>query len=641
MVNVSAGGARQGSGRWQQPGQTLAEVLRYRESVHGGELLFGFLDPDARLTESLTYRSLLRRAAGFARLLTEKGLTGRSALLVYPQGPEFVVAFFAASIAGVVPVPVRLPRRTEGTEALRRLASDAEAAAVLVAQRQRSIVGQRFAPEPSLVKLPLLTEPPGGERSTAAQVVEAEVRPGDVALLQYTSGSTSRPKGVQVTHANLVADLDVLRVALGMDETTVTLSWAPMHHDMGLIGHVLEPLYTGFPGYFLDPSAVLQQPGRWLSAISRWRVTATGGPNFGYEQCVRRPPPPGGPRLDLSCWRLAYISAEPVLAATLDRFCAAYAGAGFSPAALYPCYGLAEATLLVTGGRPGDGARTMTVDGEQLARGVAVPATAEPRRPDAHSAVGSRRPDADSAVELRRPDAHSAVELRRPEAGSAVELRRPEAGSAATSPSARRLVGCGHPHLGTRVAVVAPQTRRELPDGRVGEIWIAGPTVAAGYRNRPEESAATFGAELAGEPGTRFLRTGDLGFACDGELFVVGRLGDRIVIRGRNLYPEDVETTAIAACAHWEATGCAVFAAAGPGEGTTAVVVAVELPRRVDEVSRRDITASVRERVAGVHGVAVSDVVTVTRWHLPRTTSGKVRRSECSRRYTAGTLERW
>jgi acyl-CoA synthetase (AMP-forming)/AMP-acid ligase II len=584
--------------RWRQPGRTLVEVLRYRESVHGDELLFGFLDPDARLTGSLTYRSLLRRAACFARLLTEHGLTGTSALLIYPQGPEFVVAFFAASMAGVVPVPVRLPRRAEGTEALRRLAADAEAAAVLVGQRQRAIVGQRFAPEPSLLKLPLLTEPPvphwSGEVPAGTQAV---VRPGDVALLQYTSGSTSRPKGVQVTQANLVAGLEVLRVALGMDQSTVTLSWAPMHHDMGLIGHVLEPLYTGFPGYFLDPSAVLQQPGRWLSAISRWRVTATGGPNFGYEQCVRRPPPPGRAGLDLSCWRLAYVSAEPVLAGTLDRFCAAYASAGFSPAALYPCYGLAEATLLVTGGRPGAGARTMTVDGEQLARGVAAPVAAAPSWP--------------------------------------------QSGGTAGSPPSRRLVGCGRPHLGTRVAVVDPRARRELPDGRVGEIWIAGPTVAAGYRNRPEESAATFGAELAGQPGTRFLRTGDLGFARDGELFVVGRLRDRIVIRGRNLYPEDIETTAIAACSDWAATGCAVFAAGDPGDGTAAVVVAVELPRRADEVLRRDIAASVRERVAGVHGVAVSDVVTVTRWHLPRTTSGKIRRSECRRRYTAGTLERW
>jgi acyl-CoA synthetase (AMP-forming)/AMP-acid ligase II len=628
------------AGRWQPPGRTLTEVLRYRERRHGDALLFGFLDPDARLTESLTYRSLLRRAAGFARLLIQNGLTGKSTLLVYPQGPEFVVAFFAASIAGAIPVPVRLPRRTEGTEALRRLASDAAAAAVLVAQRQRSIVGQRFAPEPSLAKLPLLTEPPRPERPAE---VDVAVRPGDVALLQYTSGSTGRPKGVQVTQANLVAGLDVLRVALGMDQTTVTLSWAPMHHDMGLIGHILEPLYTGFPGYFLDPSAVLQQPSRWLTAISRWRVTATGGPNFGYEQCARRPPRPDGPRLDLSCWRLAYVSAEPVLAGTLDRFSAMYASAGFSPAAFYPCYGLAEATLLVTGGRPGAGARTLTVDGDQLTRGLVTPA-AEPPRPESRLAAEPRQPGSHpSAAVAVRPGSHpsAAVPVRPGSHPSAAVPVRPDSHPTATTPSVRRLVGCGRPHLGTRVAIVAPRTRRELPDGRVGEIWVAGPTVAAGYRNRPEETAATFGAELAGQPGTRFLRTGDLGFISDGELFVVGRLRDRIVIRGRNLYPEDIETTAIAACSDWAATGCAVFAAADPGEGTQAVVVAVELPRRVDGELRRAITASVRERVAGVHGVAVSDVVTVTRWHLPRTTSGKVRRSECRRRYSAGTLERW
>ncbi|HEY3953164.1 MAG TPA: fatty acyl-AMP ligase [Streptosporangiaceae bacterium] len=568
-----------------QPAQTLVDVLRHSARRHADEMVFGFLDPDTQLADSLTYRSLLLRATGFARLLADRGLSGRSALLVYPQGPEFIVAFFAANIAGVAAVPVRLPRRTEGTAALSRMAGDAEAAAVLVDLRQRDAVAGRFAAEPALAALPLLSEPPDSARAGADQAhwPGARVRPGDVALLQYTSGSTGDPKGVQVTQANLIANSQTLRVALGNDAETVAVSWLPMHHDMGLIGCVLQPVYVGFRNYFLSPAAVLQQPSRWLAAISRWQATASGGPNFGYELCARRPPPAGSAPLDLSAWRLAYTGAEPVLAATIERFCARYRTAGFSPQAFYPCYGLAEATLMVTGGHRRDAVRTIAVDGGQIARGRAVPCT--------------------------------------------------------DGPSARRLVGCGHPRPGVDLVIVDPQTGQQVSPGQVGEIWVAGPGVAAGYRNRPALNEATFGARLAGRPGVAFLRTGDLGFVADGELFVVGRLHDRIIIRGRNFHPEDIETTANVACARWEATGCAVFAAADDAVGATqGVVVAVELPRRLDEAQHREITALIRERVAAAHGVAVTDVVAVPRWRLPRTTSGKLRRSECNRRYRAGAL---
>jgi len=569
-------------GHWHQPGQTLVELLRNRARDHAGETLFGFLDPDARLVESLSYASLLHRATGFARHFVSQGLSGRSALLVYPQGPEFVVAFFAANIAGVVPVPVKLPRRREGTAALRRMAADAEAAAVLAAERQRTAVAERFAAEPALAGLPVLSEQAEGEQAGAADV-GVTVRPADVALLQYTSGSTSAPKGVQVTHKNLLTNSEIMREALGNSRASVEMSWLPMHHDMGLIGCVLQPLYVGFPAYFLSPAAVLQEPARWLTAISRWRATLSGGPNFGYELCVRRPPREGSEPLDLSSWQVAYNGSEPILASTIERFCDSFAAAGFTPRAFYPCYGLAEATLMVTSRHCRDDLRTIAVDGEQIARG---------------------------------------------------SVARCEPG-----PTARRLVGSGRPRPGVRLAIADPQTGRAAGAGRVGEIWVAGPTVAAGYRNRPEDTAAKFGARLDGRPGTAFLRTGDLGFVDDGELFVVGRLHDRIVIRGRNLYPEDIETTAITACARWEATGCAVFAAGDPATGDIpGIVVAVELPRRVNGEGHRELTGRLREAIGLAHGVTVSDVVPVARWHLPRTTSGKIRRSECAGRYLSGAL---
>lgn len=570
------------AGRWRQPGRTFVEVLRHRASEHGDELLYGFLDPDARLTESLSYRSLLRRATGLARLLIDEGLSGKSALLAYPHGPEFIVGFFAALIAGVVPAPVKLPRRREEAAVLARIASDAGASAVLVADRRRQAIEQRFAAEPALAGLLVLSERP--DEQDGAADVRVRVSADDVALLQYTSGSTSDPKGVQVTHASLIANSEAIRLGSANDRTSISLSWLPMYHDMGLIGGVLQPLYTGFPDYFINPTAVLQQPSRWLAAISRWRVTSSGGPNFGYEMCLRRPPGEDSGPLDLSSWRVAYNGSEPVSAATIDSFCARFAAAGFSPRAFYPCYGLAEATLMVTGGTPDDDVRTMIVDGDELARGVVV--------------------------------------------------------AAAEGPSARRLVGCGRPGLGVELAVVDPKLERPVGPGHVGEIWVAGPGVASGYRNRPLHSRRTFGARLADRPGTAFLRTGDLGFVADGQLYVVGRLHDMIVLRGRNLYPEDVESTVLAACARWEATGCAVFAAddaaaLGRGQG---IVVALELPRRADDALQHDMAERVRERVANVHGVTVSGFVAIERGLLPRTSSGKLRRAECARQHRMGTL---
>ncbi|WP_052433445.1 fatty acyl-AMP ligase [Streptacidiphilus carbonis] len=570
-----------GGGDWHAPGETIVEVLRHRARLHGDQPLYGFLDSEAELTESLSYASLLRRAAGLARLLLELGLSGRRVLLGFPQGPEFIVAFFAANIAGVVPIPIKLPRRVEEAVALSLIAADSGAAAILVAGKHRAVVAEQFAAEPTLAGLRVICEQAGGEQAGGTEP-DVAVRAGDVALIQYTSGSTMAPRGVQVTHANLIANSEMIRTGFGNDSTSVSLVWLPMFHDMGLVGGVLQPLYTGFPQYFLSPSAVLQRPSRWLTAISRWRATISGGPNFGYEMCVRRPPHEGAEPLDLSSWKLAFTGAEPVLATTVERFCSRFAEAGFSPRAFYPCYGLAEATLIVTGGQRGDAVHMVSVDGEEMARGIVA---------------------------------------------------------RAEGPSAWRLVGCGDARPGVGLAIVDPETEQPVGADQVGEIWVAGPGVAAGYWNRPEESRRTFGARLRDRPDTAFLRTGDLGFVTDDQLFVVGRLRDRIVIRGRNFYPEDIEMTAITACTRWDAAGCAVFAADdSAAKAVSGIVVAVELPSRVDEVTQREMAAHVRAAVVSTHGVTVSDVVAVGRWHLPRTSSGKVRRSECRRRYNSGVL---
>ncbi|MGH3252034.1 MAG: fatty acyl-AMP ligase [Trebonia sp.] len=566
--------------RWRSPGQTLVEVLKYRAHLHHDKLLFGFLDSELRITQSLTYGSLLSRATRFAGLLSSSGLAGQRALLAYPQGPDFVVAFFAANIAGVIPVPVKIPRREEEFARFARMGVDAEATAILVPAKQQSIF-ERIVAQGQLAELRTLSEPVDGEQ-VADLPSSLQVSADDVALLQYTSGSTSSPKGIQVTHANMVANLECIRTGFEHDSATISLSWLPMFHDMGLIGHVLEPLYVGFPAYFLNPTLVIQEPGRWLRAISRFRVTATGGPNFGYELCLKRPPREEAGALDLSTWKVAYTASETIRASTIEEFSKQFAAVGFSPRAFYPCYGLAEATLIVTGGQADDEVLTVSVDGEQLARGLVVPSE-------------------DVAT-------------------------------------ARRLVSCGPPRPGVQVVIVDPQAELPSATGHVGEIWVAGPTVAAGYRGNPEETRRVFGARLPGWPGTAFLRTGDLGFLDGNELFVVGRLHDMIIIRGRNLYPEDIEATVTAACAEWNPTGCAVFADGDPtAEATAEIVVALEFFLSAGQLDRDKVASRARAQVANAYGVTVRDVVFAAR--LPRTSSGKIRRSECARRYQLDVLD--
>lgn len=566
--------------RWQSPGQTLVEVLKYRAYLHEDEFLFGFLDSELRVVQSLTYGSLLSRATRFAGLLLASGLAGRSALLAYPQGPDFVVAFFAANMAGVIPVPVKIPRREEEFARFSRMCMDADATAILVPAKQQSVF-ERITAHGQLGKMRTLSEPLGAEQ-VADLPSPLQVRADDVALLQYTSGSTSAPKGIQVTHANLLANLDCIRTGFENDSATISLSWLPMFHDMGLIGHVLEPLYVGFPAYFLNPTLAIQEPSRWLRAISRFRVTATGGPNFGYELCLKRPPRDGADAIDLSTWKVAYTASEPILASTIEQFSKQFAPVGFSPRAFYPCYGLAEATLIVTGGQADAEVFTISVDSEQLARGLAVPSE-------------------DGAP-------------------------------------ARRLVSSGPPRPGVDVVIVNPQTGLPAATGHVGEIWVTGPAVAAGYRGKPDETRRVFGARLPDWPGTAFLRTGDLGFLDGGELFVVGRLHDMIIMRGRNLYPEDIETTVTAACAEWNPTGCAVFANSDPTvEATKEIVVALEFFLPTGQLDQEKVASRARAQVASAYGVTVRDVVFAAR--LPRTSSGKIRRSECARRYQLGTLD--
>ncbi|MEM7050244.1 MAG: amino acid adenylation domain-containing protein [Acidobacteriota bacterium] len=560
--------------------ESFDQIVRRRAGDHPERTAFRFLARGEELVAELSYGDLDRRARVLAARLQGVGEPGDRALLVLPPGLDFVVAFVACLYSGRIAVPVSPPRPGRPSPALEAVLADARPRWLLEGGGAGDRAGRLYPELKALTAVAVDDLVTSGEtRDLGASWRPLAADPDAIALIQYTSGSTRRPRGVVVRHRNLLHNQEQIRDAFDQSEHSVVVSWLPLYHDMGLLGAVLQPLYCGATCVLMPSASFVQRPRRWLEAIDRYRGTTAGGPDFGYAHCVRRIPPEERAGLDLSSWRVAFNGAEPVRADTLDAFAEAFAPVGFDRSAFFPCYGLAESTLFVSGGRAGSGARVASFDPAALEGHHAEPAEA---------AAG------------------------------------------------RRLVACGGPRGDQRIAVVDPQRRRALATGRIGEIWVHGDSVAAGYWGRPEETASVFGAALAEKEGAsdpRFLRTGDLGFVdAAGDLFVTGRLSDLMVLRGRNLHPHDLEAVA-SACAG--IAGAAAFEAEVAGERRAVVVVEVGRRPRPDAVARA--AAAVRAAAASEMEVAAT-VVPVTAGAIPRTTSGKVRRAACRAAWLAGDL---
>ncbi|MFF2084422.1 AMP-binding protein [Nocardia sp. NPDC058176] len=558
--------------------QLLTDILRRRAADEPDRIAYRFLDDTGAENITLTYRELHDRALAVAGTLHDRCAPGDRALLVFGQSAEFVIAYFGCLYARIIAVPVNPPRRDRVQEATRAVVGDCTPTAVLTVGPLLPLLRPVLEPLCTAEHWLAVDELHTAETGFTSKSPD----PDSVAFLQYTSGSTSAPKGVMVTHRNLVANEEMIRRSFGHDRESTVVGWAPFFHDQGLIGNVLQPVYVGATSVLMSPLAFIRRPLLWLEAISRYRVHTSGGPNFAFDACVARATAGGLPDLDLSSWQVAFNGAEPIRADTLARFTKTFAPLGFRAEAVYPCYGLAEATLLVSASVKGRGPRLLDADVDALAERRYVAAAVD---------------------------------------------------------RGRTLVGVGELLPGEDLRIVDPDSRELSAPDRIGEIWVAGDHVAQGYWERPEATAATFHARRADDPERVYLRTGDLGLLVDGELYVVGRIKDMIIIRGRNYYPHDIEHTVQRAHPALRPGSGAAFSV--PGRDGEKLVVVQEVRRDHTGTDSADITGAIRAAVLREHELAIGDVVLTAPDEVHRTSSGKIMRAAARNRYLDAGFAPW
>lgn len=562
--------------------ETVSRVLRFWADRAPERPAYIFLPTGDTEQVQVTYAELDRQARAVAATLDEFHIAGRPVLLMYPPGLDFIAAFMGCLYAGVIAVPVYPPppnnRPMPRTQAI---LADAGAVLALTNTAILDSMERRFARVPDLAALRWLAT----DQIAAGTEYGWRERHGTrdtLAFLQYTSGSTATPKGVMVSHENVLYNAHMLQTACGNTEESVHVCWLPIYHDMGLIAHLMQTLFIGSTSVLMPPVAFLQRPVRWLQAISRFQAHASGGPNFAYDLCVAKITDEQKVGLDLSSWVAAGNAAEPIRASTIEAFIAAFEPYGFRREAVVPCYGLAEAIAFGTAVQAGDGPAIQAVQRAALQRDLVVAAGPEDE-------------------------------------------------------NAQPLVGSGRGWLDERIAIVHPESLTRCPPDRIGEVWLAGPHIAQGYWNRPEDTAYAFGAYLADTGEGPFLRTGDLGFLKDGELFITGRLKDLIIIRGRNYYPQDIEQT-VERCHPLLRPGSgAAFSVDIDGEERLVVVQEVE--RQSWNMDAEQVVKTIRQAIAEEHELETHEIVLIKIGSIHKTSSGKIQRGACRASYLAGTLD--
>lgn len=568
---------------------TIVELLRKTAQQKPDQTAYRFLENGETESGRLTYQQLDRQAQAIAAKLqrlykldcaSERIDFTPRALLVYPSGLEFIAAFFGCLYAGVVAVPAYPPKRNQKMSRLRAIIADAQASVILTTNTLLANIETRVAEDSDLASIPCLGTD-SINNNLADDWQTPKISSDTLAFLQYTSGSTGTPKGVMVSHGNIIHNEQMIELAFQNDETEIYVSWLPLFHDMGLIGNVLQSLYLGVSCNLMPPIAFLQKPIRWLQAISRYRATVSGGPNSAYDLCVQKITPEQCCDLNLSSWEIAFNGSEPIRAKTIQQFSEKFAPYGFSPQAFYPCYGMAEATLFISGGRKTEPPFLQAID----------------------------------EIALQQHQVKSLQD---------------------ESETSKTIVGSGR-NFFQQMKIVDPQTKIQCKNRQVGEIWVAGASVTQGYWSREYLTEETFHAYLADSGEGPFLRTGDLGFIHDEELFITGRLKDIIIIRGRNYYPQDIESTVENSHPALRASCGAAFAI--DQGGTEKLVVVQEVERtHLRKLNEEEVFAAIRRAISEIHELQVQSVILLKAASIPKTSSGKIQRHACRQGFLEDNL---
>ena len=552
--------------------QTVVDLLRHRAQTQANQTAYIFLKNGELVPTHLTYGELAEKAEAIATHLAP--YLNERALLIYSyeSGLEFITAFYGCLYAGVIAVPCHPPRNQQDFTNLQARLTAAQAKVILT----------EAALHPKLRPL----APPHwiitNQLASVGRSPLPTIKPEDLAFLQYTSGSTGIPKGVMVTHACIRSNQKTLEIAFGSNQQTISVGWLPLFHDMGLIGNVLQPLHLGIPSILMSPLAFIQKPIRWLQAMSYYKATTSGAPNFAYDLLCRQTTPQQRQTLDLSHWEVAFTGAEPIRTKTLTQFATTFAPSGFHPHAFYPCYGMAEATLLITGGIKTDPPNTIYLD----------------------------------PILLK-------------------ENRVTE--TSATHPDARPIVGCGRTWLDTQIVIVDRQTLTPCHPDQIGEIWVTGSGIGKGYWDLPEQTQQTFQATLKNHPNQTFLRTGDLGFLKNQELYITGRLKEILVFWGFNHYPQHIEQTAENCHPALRPNASAAFAI--PIDGEEKLVIALEVDRHHRHSLDVEATVeAIRWAIFDQHFIDVYAIAFLKPGSIPKTSSGKIQRQTCQEKFLTQQL---
>jgi len=576
---------------------TLVDILHERADSQPQKTAYTFLVDGETEEISLTYGQLEQRAKAIAAYLQSVSSPQDRVLLLYSPGLEYIEAFFGCLYAGVIAIPAYLPRANRSLNRIQNIIKDAQANLALTTHSILNNLESQLERTPELKSLHWITTD-NLDGNLAQDWHRPNLSSDTVAFLQYTSGSTGEPKGVKIAYQNLLHNLESIHRCFRHSTQSKGVIWLPPYHDMGLIGGILQPLYGDFPVTLMSPLMFLQSPLRWLRAISNYQATTSGGPNFAYDLCVRKFRPEQATGLDLSNWEVAFDGAEPINHDTLDKFATTFAPYGFRYSAFYPCYGMAEATLIISGGSKNASVVTKTVQGKALEQ---------------------------NKIAIANP----------------------------LDENSRTLVSCGGSLIDQKIAIANPETLVACKSSEIGEIWVSGASIAGGYWNQPQETEHTFNAYLSNTKEGPFLRTGDLGFLENGELFFTGRLKDMIIIKGRNHYPQDIERTVEESNSFIRPSCVASFSVDIQGEEK--LIILAEVERRywsnnrstlksngystTENMNVQELIQSIRREVSKHHDLQVHSTLLLKPGSLPKTSSGKIQRHACRTEFLANTLD--